>query len=120
MNSLQQPNKTALIMAGGTGGHIFPGLAVAQQLQAQGWQVHWVGAPASMEARIAQQHQLPFEVVDFSGVRGKGFARLLRLPVQLLRALRQSLAIMRRAMVSRIFENGISLPPPGAALARAA
>ena len=42
----------ALVMAGGTGGHIFPGLAVAQALRAQGWQVHWLGAPASMESRL--------------------------------------------------------------------
>lgn len=118
MNSLQQPNKTALIMAGGTGGHIFPGLAVAQQLQAQGWQVHWVGAPASMEARIAQQHQLPFEAVDFSGVRGKGFARLLRLPVQLLRALRQSLAIMRRVQPTVVVGMGGYISFPAGVAAR--
>ena len=44
--------KTALIMAGGTGGHIFPGLAVAEELRARGWRVHWLGAPGSMESRI--------------------------------------------------------------------
>lgn len=104
--------KNAIIMAGGTGGHIFPGLAVAQQLQAQGWQVHWVGAPHSMEARIAQQNQLPFEVVDFSGVRGKGWARLLRLPLQLLRALWQSWVIVRRVQPAVVVGMGgyISFP----------
>lgn len=48
--------KTALIMAGGTGGHIFPGLAVAEELRARGWRVHWLGAPGSMESRIVPQH----------------------------------------------------------------
>lgn len=112
MSRPQRINKTALIMAGGTGGHIFPGLAVAQQLQAQGWQVHWVGAPDSMEERIAKQNSLPFEAVEFSGVRGKGLMRLLRLPVQLLRALRQSLAIMRRVQPAVVVGMGgyISFP----------
>lgn len=117
--SKQAPNnKTAIIMAGGTGGHIFPGLAVAQQLQAQGWQVHWVGAPASMEAAIAQQHGLPFEAVEFSGVRGKGLLRLLRLPVQLLRALRQSLAIMRRVRPAVVVGMGGYISFPAGVAAR--
>jgi UDP-N-acetylglucosamine--N-acetylmuramyl-(pentapeptide) pyrophosphoryl-undecaprenol N-acetylglucosamine transferase len=118
MTQPQPPNKTAIIMAGGTGGHIFPGLAVAQQLQAQGWQVHWVGAPGSMEERIAQQHQLPFEAVEFSGVRGKGFARLLRLPVQLLRALRQSLAIMQRVRPAVVLGMGGYISFPAGVAAR--
>jgi UDP-N-acetylglucosamine--N-acetylmuramyl-(pentapeptide) pyrophosphoryl-undecaprenol N-acetylglucosamine transferase len=121
MKQAQTPQKkTALIMAGGTGGHIFPGLAVAQQLQSQGWQVHWVGAPASMEARIAEQNALPFEAVEFSGVRGKGFARLLRLPMQLLRALRQSRAIMRRLQPAVVVGMGGYISFPAGLAARLA
>ena len=60
--------KCALVMAGGTGGHIFPGLAVADALRARGWRVHWLGAPASMEAQLVPPRGYPFEAIDFGGV----------------------------------------------------
>ena len=63
---------TALVMAGGTGGHIFPGLAVAEALRTRGWQVHWLGVPASMESRLVPPRGFAFEPVQFGGVRGKG------------------------------------------------
>jgi len=88
--------KVALVMAGGTGGHIFPGLALAQALRAQGWQVHWLGAPDSMESRLVPAQGFAFEAVDFGGVRGKGAGALLRLPLRLLRALLQSARVLRR------------------------
>ncbi|KAB2897539.1 MAG: UDP-N-acetylglucosamine--N-acetylmuramyl-(pentapeptide) pyrophosphoryl-undecaprenol N-acetylglucosamine transferase, partial [Burkholderiaceae bacterium] len=88
--------KTALIMAGGTGGHIFPGLAVAEELRARGWRVHWLGAPGSMESRIVPPQGFAFEPVDFSGVRGKGPVTLALLPLRLLRAFWQALAVVRR------------------------
>lgn len=86
----------ALIMAGGTGGHIFPGLALAKALRARGWRVHWLGAPNSMESRIVPTHGFPLELVDFSGVRGKGLGTLLALPWRLLRACVQSIKVLRR------------------------
>ena len=67
----------ALVMAGGTGGHIFPGLAVAQALRDRGWRVHWLGAPNSMESRLVPQRGFALETVDFAGVRGKGLMTLL-------------------------------------------
>jgi len=88
--------KCALVMAGGTGGHIFPGLAVAQALRERGWRVHWLGAPASMESRIVPAQGFPFEAVDFSGVRGKGWLTLALLPLRLLRAFWQSIGVVRR------------------------
>ena len=89
--------RTALVMAGGTGGHIFPGLAVAELLRSQGWQVHWLGAPApSMESQLVPPRGLAYETVQFSGVRGKGLATLAWLPFKLLRAFWQSLRVMRR------------------------
>lgn len=93
--------KTALVMAGGTGGHIFPGLAVAQALREHGWRVHWLGGAGSasqpsMESRLVPPHGFPFEVLDFSGVRGKGPVTLALLPVRLLRAFWQSIQVLRR------------------------
>ena len=70
MTSLKQP--CAVIMAGGTGGHIYPGLAVAKDLIAKGWRVHWLGAPASMESRVVPTYGISLELVHFSGVRVKG------------------------------------------------
>ncbi len=88
--------KTALIMAGGTGGHIFPGLAVAEALCEKGWKVHWLGGPNSMESRLVPPRGFEFEHIDFSGVRGKGLATLALLPLRLLKAFWQSIGVMRR------------------------
>lgn len=88
--------RCALIMAGGTGGHIFPGLAVAQALRDKGWRVHWLGAPNSMESRLVPQRGFALETVDFSGVRGKGLKTWVLLPLRLLRAFAQSLQVLRR------------------------
>ena len=89
--------RTALVMAGGTGGHIFPGLAVAEVLRSQGWHVHWLGAPApSMESQLVSAKGFAFEAVRFGGVRGKGLLTLALLPMRLLQAFWQSLQVIRR------------------------
>ena len=85
--------KCALVMAGGTGGHIFPGLAVALALRERGWRVHWLGAPNSMESRLVPPKGIALETVDFSGVRGKGLRTLVLAPLRLARACWQSLAV---------------------------
>lgn len=91
----------ALVMAGGTGGHIFPGLAVAEALRDKGWRVHWLGAKGSlnhpsMESQLVPPRGFAFETIDFSGVRGKGPVTLAFLPVRLLRAFWQSIQVIRR------------------------
>lgn len=88
--------RCALVMAGGTGGHIFPGLAVAEALRARGWRVHWLGAPGSMESQLVPLRGFPLETIDFGGVRGKGVMTLALLPLKLLRAFWQSIRVVRR------------------------
>jgi UDP-N-acetylglucosamine--N-acetylmuramyl-(pentapeptide) pyrophosphoryl-undecaprenol N-acetylglucosamine transferase len=110
-------HRTALVMAGGTGGHIFPGLAVAQALRERGWRVHWLGGTGSatqpsMESRLVPPQGFPFETLDFSGVRGKGLLTLVRLPWRLLRACWQSLQVLRRVKPDVVVGLGgyITLP----------
>jgi UDP-N-acetylglucosamine--N-acetylmuramyl-(pentapeptide) pyrophosphoryl-undecaprenol N-acetylglucosamine transferase len=89
-------NRTILIMAAGSGGHIFPGLAIAKELVARGWIVHWMGTPAGMENRLVREAGYPMTHVNMSGVRGKGFLAWVVLPVRILAAFWQStLAIFR-------------------------
>ena len=109
--------KTALIMAGGTGGHIFPGLAVAQALRARGWRVHWLGTPGSMESRIVPPQGFAFEAIDFSGVRGKGLTTLALLPLRLLRAFWQALAVVRRVRPDVVLGMGGYVTFPGGMMA---
>ena len=106
-------SRCALIMAGGTGGHIFPGLAVAEALRAKGWRVHWLGAPGSMESRLVPARGFDLELVDFSGVRGKGIKTLVLLPLRLLRAFWQSLQVVRRVKPDVLVGLGGYITFPG-------
>ncbi len=89
-------SKCALVMAGGTGGHIFPGLAVAEALREKGWRVHWLGNASSMEGKLVPPRGFAFESIDFGGVRGKGPLTLALLPLRLLKAFWQSIQVVRR------------------------
>ncbi|MDD5323871.1 MAG: undecaprenyldiphospho-muramoylpentapeptide beta-N-acetylglucosaminyltransferase [Polaromonas sp.] len=104
-------------MAGGTGGHIFPGLAVAQALRERGWRVHWLGGKgraghSSMESQLVPPRGFAFEAIDFSGVRGKGVATLALVPVRLLKAFWQSFRVIRRVKPDLVVGLGgyISFP----------
>ncbi|NWG87214.1 MAG: undecaprenyldiphospho-muramoylpentapeptide beta-N-acetylglucosaminyltransferase [Hydrogenophilaceae bacterium] len=88
--------RTALIMAGGTGGHIMPALAVAERLRSEGWRVVWLGTRAGMEARLVPERGFEIEWLNFGGVRGKGPLRLVLLPLQMLIAFWQALRAIFR------------------------
>ena len=105
--------RTALVMAGGTGGHIFPGLAVAEALREQSWNVHWLGGPDSMESRLVPPRGFAYETVDFSGVRGKGPVTLFMLPLRLLKAFWQSLQVVRRVQPDVVIGLGGYITFPG-------
>jgi UDP-N-acetylglucosamine--N-acetylmuramyl-(pentapeptide) pyrophosphoryl-undecaprenol N-acetylglucosamine transferase len=111
--STQSRVKIALVMAGGTGGHIFPGLAVAQALREAGWAVHWLGGPNSMESQLVPAQGFAFETLDFSGVRGKGLKTLVLLPLRLLKAFVQSVAIVRRVQPDVVVGLGGYISFPG-------
>ena len=106
-------SRTALVMAGGTGGHIFPGLAVAEALRERGWRVHWLGAPGSMEEKLVPPRGFAFEPVQFGGVRGKGPLTLLLLPLRLLRAFLQSISVVRRVKPDVVLGLGGYITFPG-------
>jgi len=110
-------SRCALIMAGGTGGHIFPGLAVAEALRDAGWRVHWLGAPDSMEAQLVPPRGFAFEAVQFGGVRGKGLKTLALLPFKLLRAFWQSLQVVRRVQPDVVVGLGGYITFPGGMMA---
>src|SRR4030067_754885 len=110
-------SRSTLIMAGGTGGHIFPALAVADILRSRGWRVTWMGAPLSMEAELVPRHGFDMVWVRFSGVRGKGLLRKLLLPFNLLVALWQSAAAILRHRPDVVLGMGGYIPFPGGMMA---
>lgn len=112
--------RTLVIMAGGTGGHIMPGLAVAHEMQARGWRVMWMGNPARMEGRLVPQHGLPLLPIEFSGLRGKGIGALLRLPFTLSRACAQARRALAAARADVVLGMGGYVAFPGGLMARLA
>jgi UDP-N-acetylglucosamine--N-acetylmuramyl-(pentapeptide) pyrophosphoryl-undecaprenol N-acetylglucosamine transferase len=105
---------TVMITTGGTGGHVFPGLAVAARLIGKGWKVFWLGTREGMEARLVPQHGVDFEAIRFAGVRGKGMKRLLIGPFALLLAFWQCLQVIRRRAPDVVLGLGGFASFPGA------
>ncbi len=103
-----------MITTGGTGGHVFPGLAVAAKLVARGWRVFWLGTRDGLEARLVPQHGIEFESVRFGGIRGKGLKQVVVGPFMLLSALWQSVRIIRRRAPDVVLGFGGFASFPGA------
>ncbi|WP_296896656.1 undecaprenyldiphospho-muramoylpentapeptide beta-N-acetylglucosaminyltransferase [Thiohalocapsa sp.] len=105
-------------MAGGTGGHVFPALAVAEILRARGAEVFWIGTRAGMEARLVPAHGFEMEWVGIQGVRGKGVKALLTAPFKLASAVRQAAGILKRRGAQAVLGMGGFVAGPGGLAAK--
>lgn len=105
--------KRLLVMAGGTGGHIFPGAAVAKHLQSEGWQIHWLGTPARMEAQLVPKLGYEISFIDVAGVRGNGLLRMLAAPFKIIRAIGQARKVMQRFRPDVVLGMGGFASGPG-------
>jgi UDP-N-acetylglucosamine--N-acetylmuramyl-(pentapeptide) pyrophosphoryl-undecaprenol N-acetylglucosamine transferase len=112
-----QANKV-LIMAGGTGGHIYPALTIAQELRAAGASVEWLGTRQGLEARIIGATDIPLHFISIGGLRGKGLGRLLLAPFVVTRAVLQALRIIRREQPGCVLGMGGFVTGPGGVAAR--
>jgi UDP-N-acetylglucosamine--N-acetylmuramyl-(pentapeptide) pyrophosphoryl-undecaprenol N-acetylglucosamine transferase len=110
--------KTILIMAGGTGGHIMPGLAVAAEMRARGWHVVWMGHPDGMEARLVPKHGIEMSRVRFGALRGKGLLRKLMLPFNLLSGFSQAKRELKRIRPDVVLGLGGFVTFPGGMMAK--
>ncbi len=95
-----------VVVAAGTGGHVMPGLAVAEALRGRGWSVSWLGTKTGMERGLVERHGIAFDAIDFSGLRGKGLKTLLLGGFLLLRALWQSRRLLRARAPKVVFSTG--------------
>ena len=102
-----------MVMAGGTGGHVFPGLAVAHHLMDQGWQVRWLGTADRMEADLVPKNGIEIDFIRISGLRGKGIKAQLLAPVRIFNAWRQARAIMKRFQPDVVLGMGGYVSGPG-------
>ena len=111
-------NKKLLVMAGGTGGHVFPAIAVAQFLQKQGWDICWLGTKDRMEAHLVPKHGIPIRFIQISGLRGKGIKALLSAPFAIFRAVLQAKKIIQEEKPDAVLGMGGYVSGPGGIAAK--
>lgn len=110
--------KRLLIMAAGTGGHIFPGLAIAQTMQARGWQVSWLGTLRGMERDIVPQHKIDMDSIDFAGLRGKGMMHTVKGAFKMAAGLSACFRIIGRRKPDVVLGMGGYVTVPGGMMAK--
>lgn len=110
--------KKLMIMAAGTGGHIFPGLAIAETMRARGWQVSWLGTTHGMERDLVPQRGIEMDTIAFSGLRGKGAAHTLKGMVRLLASFASCFAILSRRKPDVVLGMGGYVTVPGGLMAK--
>ena len=118
--SNKSAGKKLLVMAGGTGGHVFPALAVAKLLASQGWEVLWLGTKDRMEAQVVPKHGFNIEFIDIQGVRGNGLIRKLMAPFKILRSISQAKTVMKSFKPDVVIGMGGFASGPGGVAAKLA
>lgn len=111
-------NRRCLIMAGGTGGHVFPGLAVAEALARSGWHVEWLGTAERMEADVVPKHGFPIHFIPVKGIRGKGLKAKLTGGVALIKSLFSARRIIKRIQPELVIGFGGYASGPGGVAAK--
>lgn len=117
MSNLTQP-KHVMMMAAGTGGHVFPALAVAKQLQQQGYRVSWLATPTGMENRLLEQENIQIHQINIQGVRGNGILRKLLAPFKILSAMQSARQFMKNQKVDVVAGFGGYVAGPGGLAAK--
>ena len=110
--------KRIVIMAGGTGGHVFPALAVAEFLKELGWQVSWLGTHKGLESRVVPENGIEIDLLSIAGIRGKGLAAKLAAIVMLFKACVQANKILRKRKPDVVLGMGGYVAGPGGLMAR--
>jgi len=106
-------SKKLLVVAGGTGGHIFPGIAVAEALKSEGWNVHWLGTAKRMEAKIIPEHGYPISFINIAGLRNKDWKTWLKTPFKLFQSVTQSIKVIKTVKPDVVLGMGGYASAPG-------
>src|SRR5258706_6646271 len=109
--------RTLMIMAAGTGGHIMPGLAVANEMRGRGWSVSWLGTKTGMENTLVPKAGVPLDTIDFTGLRGKVFVEMVTGGLRLLAAMRECWNILANRKPDAVLGMGGYVTVPGGLMA---